>query len=239
MSRLLIVDDNANSLELIAQAITARLDHTVELVSNVDAVTPELCATGFDLALVDLSFRGSWQSGLDVLVELAERSPSTRLVLFTQGDDSVAELMRVAWEALPLASAVSKSLPLGLLLETIRRVLTDGASPPDPVLQPLLPAVRSPWRSAEAYRRLVHHAGHAKLWRALIDAGADPSYEELHRLSGLKVNTLRNYREQLVPELALHGMANPTMREMQAFALRCRPLLSPFLSRAGTDGSDA
>lgn len=239
MSRLLIVDDNASGLELIAQAITARLDHTVELVSNVDAVTPEVCATGFDLALVDLSFRGSRQSGLDVLVELAERSPSTRLVLFTQGDDSVAELMRVAWEALPLASAVSKSLPLGLLLETIRRVLAEGASPPDPVLQPLLPAVRSPWRSAEAYRRLVHHAGHAKLWRALIDAGADPSYEELHRLSGLKVNTLRNYREQLVPELALHGMANPTMREMQAFAIRCRPLLVPFLSRAGTGGSDA
>jgi DNA-binding NarL/FixJ family response regulator len=239
MSRLLIVDDNASSLELIAQAITARLEHTVELLSNVDAVTPEVCATGFDLALVDLAFRGSRQSGLDVLVELAERSPTTRLVLFTQGDDSVAELMRVAWEALPLASAVSKSLPLGLLLDTIRRVLSEGASPPDPVLQPLLPAVRSPWRSAEAYRRLVHHAGHAKLWRALIDAGADPSYEELHRLSGLKVNTLRNYREQLVPELALHGLANPTMREMQAFALRCRPLLSPFLRRAGTDGADA
>lgn len=238
MSRLAIIDDNATSLELIAQAITARLGHDVELVTDADDVTFAFCAMGFDLALVDLSFRGSQQSGLDVLVRLAERSPSTRLVLFTQGDDSVAELMRIAWEALPLASAISKSFPLGLLLETISRVLADGSSPPDPVLQPLLPAVRSPWRSADAYRRLVHHAGHAKLWRALIDAGADPSYEELHRLSGLKVNTLRNYREQLLPELALHGMANPTMREMQAFALRCRPLLSPYVSRPSSDEAD-
>lgn len=232
MSRVLIVDDNATSLELMAHAVTARLGLEVLLVTEVDAVTPELCAApGFDVALVDLSFRGTRQSGLDVLLRLGEISPATRLVLFTQGDDSVAELMRDAWEALPLASAVSKSLPLDLLMETLRRVLAEGTAPPDPVLQPLLPAVRSPWRSAAGYRRLVPHAGHAKLWRALIDAGADPSYEELHRLSGLKVNTLRNYREQLVPELALHGMANPTMREMQAFAWRCGPLLTPHLVR--------
>lgn len=227
-----MVDDNATSLELIAEAITGRLGHAVILVTDVDAVTPEFCRTGsFDLALVDLSFRGSALSGLDVLLRLAAASPPTRLVLFTQGDDAVAELMRDAWEALPLASAVSKSLPLDLLLETVRRVLADGTAPPDPVLRPLLPATRSPWRRADGYRRLVHHAGHAKLWRALIDAGAEPSYEELHRLSGLKVNTLRNYREQLVPELGLHGLANPTMREMQAFARRCRPLLLPYLTR--------
>jgi DNA-binding NarL/FixJ family response regulator len=233
MSRVLIVDDNASTLELIAQAITVRLGHDVVLITDVDSVTPELCAgPGFDVALVDLSFRGTRQSGLDVLLRLTDIAPTTRLVLFTQGDDAVAQLMRDAWEALPLASAVSKSLPLELLVETIRRVVADGSAPPDPVLQPLLPAVRSPWRNVEGYRRLVHHAGHAKLWRALIDAGADPSYEELHRLSGLKVNTLRNYREQLVPELALHGMANPTMREMQAFAWRCGPLLAPYLVRS-------
>lgn len=238
MTRILIVDDNASSLELIAQAITARLGYEVVLVTEVGAVTPELCASpAVALALVDLSFRGTRQSGLDVLLRLSESSPSTRLVLFTQGDDSVAELMRDAWEALPLASAVSKSLPLDLLIDTIRRVVADGSAPPDPVLQPLLPAVRSPWRSADGYRRLVHHAGHAKLWRALIDAGADPSYEELHRLSGLKVNTLRNYREQLVPELALHGMTNPTMRDMQAFAWRCGPLLAPHLVRTATDAA--
>lgn len=239
MTRVLIVDDNASSLELIAQAITARLGHEVLLVTQVDAVTPELCSPpSFDLALVDLSFRGTRQSGLDVLLRLHAISRSTRLVLFTQGDDSVAELMRDAWEALPLASAVSKSLPLDLLIETIRRVLTDGSAVPDPVLRPLLPASRSPWRSAEGYRRLVPHAGHAKLWRALIDAGADPSYEELHRLSGLKVNTLRNYREQLMPELALHRLSNPTMREMQAFAQRCGPLLAPYLL-CGTDAGNA
>lgn len=232
MTKLLIVDDNATSLELMADAVSARLGVEVVLVTAVADVTDELCAPpGFDLALVDLSFRGTRESGLDVLVRLSEASPSTRLILFTQGDDSVAELMRAAWEALPLASAVSKSLPLDLLIETIRRVMDDGWASPDPVLQPLLPATRSPWRSADGYRRLVPHAGHAKLWLALIEAGAEPSYEELHRLSGLKINTLRNYREQLVPELALHGMSNPTMRDMQAFARRCAPLLAPHILR--------
>lgn len=239
MSRVLIVDDNASSLELIAHAITARLGHEVVLLADIDEVPSAVDAPDpFDLALVDLSFRGTSKSGLDVLLRLAEESPSTRLVLFTQGDDAVAELMRDAWEALPLASAVSKSLPLDLLLDTIRRVLAEGTAPPDPVLRPLLPASRSPWRGAEGYRRLVPHAGHAKLWRALIEAGADPSYEELHRLSGLKINTLRNYREQLIPELALHGLSNPSMREMQAFARRCGPLLAPYLVR-GTDAADA
>lgn len=233
MSRVLIVDDNPTGVQLIAESITARLGHEVVLLTDVEAAAGEPCPeTGFAAALVDLSFRGSKRSGLDVLVRLANTSPGTRLVLFTQGDDAVAELMRDAWEALPLASAMSKSLPLDAVIETVRKVLSDGSAPPDPVLQPLLPAKRSPWRSVEGYARLVQHAGHAKLWRALIDADPDPSYEDLRHLSGLKVNTLRNYRDQLVHELSLHGLSNPTMRQMQAFALRCRPLLAPHIDRA-------
>lgn len=227
---ILIVDDNPIGAEPVAQAITARLGHEVVLLTEVPDVTAELLLVlRPELALVDLSFRGTALSGLDALVLLADVSPATRLVLFTQGDDAVAGLMRVAWEALPVASALSKSLPLDLLLDTVERVLDDASAPPDPVLQPLLPATRSPWRVASGFVRLVPHAGHAKLWRALIAAGPDPSYGDLHRLTGLKVNTLRNYREQLLPELALHGLANPTMRQMQSFATCCRPLLEPYI----------
>lgn len=228
---VLIVDDNPTGVEPVVHAITTRLGHKVVLLTRVEDITAEAVrAQPLHLALVDLSFRGTELSGLDALVLLAAVSPATRLVLFTQGDDAVAELMRVAWEALPMASAVSKSLPLDLLLETVQRVLNDGSAPPDPVLQPLLPATRSPWRHATGFGRLVNHAGHAKLWKGLIDAGPDPSYGDLHRLTGLKVNTLRNYREQLLPELSLHGLANPTMRQMQSFAARCRPLLQPHIT---------
>lgn len=232
---ILVVDDNPIGVEPVAQAITARLGHEVVLLTAVEDVTTEvILALRPALALVDLSFRGTDRSGLDVLVLLAEASPSTKLVMFTQGDDAVAELMRVAWEALPVATALSKSLPLDLLVDAIRRVLADGAAPPDPVLQPLLPAVRSPWRVASGFARLIVHAGHAKLWNGLIAAGPDPSYGDLQRLTGLKVNTLRNYREQLLPELGLHGLENPTMRQMQAFAVRCRPLLHPYISTGTT-----
>ncbi len=234
---VLIVDDNPIGVGPMAQAITARLGHEVVLLTEVQQVTNDIVlAAKPELALVDLSFRGTSRSGLDVLVFLAEASPSTALVLFTQGDDAVAELMRVAWEALPVATALSKSLPLDLFVEALQRVLADGEAPPDPVLQPLLPASRSPWRMAAGFARLVPHAGHAKLWQALIDAGTDPSYSDLHRLTGLKVNTLRNYREQLLPELGLHGLANPTMCQMQVFATRCRPLLQPYIA-AGLQGS--
>lgn len=228
-----MVDDNPTSVAPIAEAIRTRLDHSVTLLDDVASVTPQVCvADPFDLAMVDLSFRGNTLSGLDVLVTLSSASPATHLMLFTQGDDAVADLMRDTWEALPLACAISKSLPLERLVETVRLVLRDGTAPVDPVLQPLLPLQRSPWRAAGAFGRLVHHAGHAKLWNALIHSGPDPSYEDLHRLSGLKINTLRNYREQLLAELSLHGLEGPTIRQMRSFACRCRPLLAPFLDRA-------
>ena len=225
-----MIDDNPTIVQFLADTITRRLGHEVTLIDDVAEVTPDLCATLLPhLALVDLSFRASTRSGLDVLLLLDEHSPDTRLVPFTQGDDAVADLLRDAWEALPLASAISKSLPLDQLLAVVEAVLRHGSAPPDPVLRPLLPAERSPWRSAASYSRLVHHAGHAKLWGALLVSEGDPSYEQLRQLTGLKINTLRNYREQLVPELALHGLRNPTIREMQGFARRCRPLLTPHL----------
>jgi hypothetical protein len=47
----------------------------------------------------------------------------------------------------------------------------------------------------------------------------------------LKLNTLKNYRAQLVQELRAHGLDDPTLKEMQAFALRCRPFLAPYVDR--------
>jgi DNA-binding NarL/FixJ family response regulator len=182
-----------------------------------------------DIALVDLSFPGSAKNGLDALLWLQERSPATRLVVLTQGDDWVADLLRDAWEALPLASVVSKSGSIASLLAVLAQVEREGSAPIDPVLRPLLPEQRSPLRSLQAYGRLVQHLGHAKLWRALVDGEGDPTYRALAQATGLSVNTVRNYREQLLGELALHGLDNPTMREMKAFARRCRPLLEPHL----------
>ena len=109
--------------------------------------------------------------------------------------------------------------------------ITTGTAPPDPAIQPLLPKVRNSRRSPERFAALVQHAGHAKLWRALLDE-PDVSYKALADRSGLKLNTLKNYRAQLVGELETHGLTDPPLREMRAFALRCEPFLRPFVDRA-------
>lgn len=229
MASILLLDDAAPVTELLADAIRSRTGHDVVTLSRVDDLPALLERCTFDLAVVDLSFPNQPRNGLDALFLINRTSPVTRLMVLTQGDDWVADALRVAWEAFPLATAMSKSAPVASLIGAINQVLTTGRAPIDPVLQPLLPTSRSPWRSAEGYGRLVQHAGHAKLWRALIELDHEPSYRELAAVTGLSMNTVRNYREQLLGELALHGLSNPSMREMQVFAKRCRPFLEPWL----------
>ena len=117
-------------------------------------------------------------------------------------------------------------------LGAIEQTLTTGSAPVDPAIQPLLPAQRPPWRTAERFERLIQHQGHAKLWSALLDRQLDATYRAVAERTGLKLNTVKNYRTQLLPELSLQGLTDPTLREMQEFALRCRPFLEPYVDAA-------
>jgi DNA-binding NarL/FixJ family response regulator len=228
--RILLVDDATAVTELFGSVLERELGCEVVVAASPGGVGEHLRAgPPVAMAVVDLSFPHDRANGLDALVAIHAHDPATRLVILTQGDDWVADLLRDAWEALPLAGAVSKSTPTDGQVELLRRILRDGSAPPDPVLQPWLPRERSPWRTAEGFGRLVQHVGHAKLWQALIDGEVEPSYRDLANATGLKLNTLKNYRAQLLGELALHGLDDPSMHEMQAFAKRCRPLLAPHL----------
>ena len=149
------------------------------------------------------------------------------LAIITQGDEWVAETLRDSCELLPIATVISKTAPLDYQLNAIQQVLTHGSAPPDPAIQPMLPR-GGRRRTPEQFRNLVQHAGHAKLWRALMTI-PEASYKSLAVATGLKLNTLKNYRAQIVPELANHGLDDPTLREMQRFAIRCRPFLEPFI----------
>ena len=230
MSSILVIDDSPLATSLLADHIRER-GHDVVTLGAVEELTPEfLKAHPLDVAVVDLSFNESHLTGIDALMILHEYTAHTKLVLFTQGDKAVAELLRDAWEAFDLACVVSKTAPISNQIEAIDEVARTGKAPMDPVLQMRLPSKQSPWRTINGYGRLVTHAGHAKLWRALIAAHREPSYRDLADQTGLSLNTVRNYREQLLPELSLHGMDNPTMREMQSFAERCRPFLEPFIT---------
>jgi DNA-binding NarL/FixJ family response regulator len=233
MSHLLIVDDASALAELFAEAIRERLGYPVT-VSVALAGVPEALSTidQLALAIVDLSFPQEAGSGLDALAEIHRACPDAKLAIITQGDSWVAQTLRDAWELLPIATVISKSAPLAYQLEAIRQVVTEGSAQVDPAIQPLLPALRSPHRTAARFGLLVQHAGHAKLWTALLVA-SDPSYKQIADLSGLKLNTVKNYRAQLLSELAFHGLRDPSLRQMQDFARRCRSFLVPFVDARG------
>lgn len=235
-SRILLVDDAASLAELFGAAVTQHLGVPVDVVVAVAEVPDALDRTAqaggrYDLAIVDLSFPQERCTGLDALAEIHRRSPATLLTLFTQGDDWVADSLRDAWELLPIATVISKTAPLDYQIDAIATVLESGSAPPDPAVQPLLPSHRPTWRTPERFARLIQHQGHAKVWAALMDDD-DATYKSVAARTGLKLNTVKNYRSQLLAELNLHGLHDPTLREMQEFARRCRAFLRPYLDEA-------
>ena len=226
MTRLLIVDDSELAQELLAAQIRHELGWEVATTPSADGLDAFLDAhEPFDIAVVDLAFFGQERTGLDALLAIYEHTPACRLVVYTQGDSSVADMLRDAWDAFELGTALSKNRPIAAVLQDLREVAAHGTAPVDVLLQPWLPPQRSPWRSIEGYGRLVGHAGHAKLWRALIELEEEPSYKQLAEHTGLSLPSVRNYRSELLDNLALHYLDRPKMRQMQLFAKRCRPLL--------------
>lgn len=227
MATILLVDDAAALAELFGRAIELELGHTVHTVVSLADVADILTRLDqIDLALVDLSFPQEGGTGIDALARIHDHDKATQLAIITQGDEWVAEILRDAWELLPITTVISKSAPLSYQLDAISRVLADGVAPPDPAIQPLLPSLRDSRRSVERFGRLVQHAGHAKMWNSLV-AVDDATYKALADQSGLKLNTLKNYRAQLIDELAVHGLNDPSLRDMQRFARRCWPFLQP------------
>lgn len=232
MANILLVDDAAALAELFGRAIEHELGHTVHTVVSLSEVAASLALVGdLDLALVDLSFPQEDGTGLEALVRIHQHSRATKLAIITQGDEWVAEILRDAWELLPITTVISKSAPLAYQLQAIATVLAVGWAAPDPAIQPLLPTKRDTTRTAERFSRLVQHAGHAKLWVSLV-AVDDASYKAMADHSGLKLNTLKNYRAQLVDELETHGLHDPTLRDMRRFAKRCWPFLEPYINAA-------
>jgi DNA-binding NarL/FixJ family response regulator len=235
MARILLVDDARALAELFANELSRHGNHEVTVIDAVADVAPTLAkAEPFDLALVDLSFPLESATGVDALATVHLSHPSTLLAIITQGDRWVAEPMRLAWELLPIATIVSKGAPLDQQLGAIESALATGSAAPDPALQPLLPRGPSGSRSIDEFRHLVQHLGHAKLWRALLDLPTEATYRDIASSTGLKLNTIKNYRAQLVPALAEHGLGDASLRDMQEFARRSRVFLEPHLIGHGT-----
>lgn len=223
---VLLLDDAAAVNDLFARLLRSELGVDVTPMASVAQLESELArGTAFDVALVDLSFPEERRTGMEALLMLHLACPGATLGVITQGDSYVAQLMRDVWELLPIGTIVSKAAPIDYQLSQIRTLIATGEAPVDPSVQPLLPSYRSPQRTLAAFDRLVTHLGHAKLWRSLLDADVDVSYRDVAEATGLRLNTVKNYRSQLLPELFTHGLYDPSLREMKQFADRCKPIL--------------
>lgn len=233
MTTTLIVDDRRFIADAYRQLLTG-VGHDV-LVEGDPAVAAEVAiAHGVDLALVDLSFPDHEVNGLDVLVQLHSRAPGVPAAILTQADAPFQEMLRYAWDALPLAGALSKDLPPNDLLAAVRAILA-GTVFVDPLISLYLPSARRPERALACYDRLIGHAGHAELWRALATSKSPPDYRQLAGQLGKKHNTIKNYRDDLANYLLAFGLDDvSSLVELHGFARDTRPFLlhaaRPYLS---------
>jgi DNA-binding NarL/FixJ family response regulator len=233
VSGVLILDDQVLTTEALGFRVRERLGVEPVLLHRVADLTPALITSSkFDLAVVDLSYRDEVMHGLDALYALHRWSPDTALVIHTVGDSNVEAMLRDAWELLPVATAITKGPSAAGIVDVLEVVMRNGEAPLDPVLQPLLPAVRQR-RDPASFERLVPHKGHAKMWRALAEEPEGASYSDLASAAGVKINAIKNYRADVIGELEHHRLTNPTTRQMQEFAKRARPFLRPYLRKCG------
>ena len=232
MSSLLLVEDAAALAELFAEVLRARQGYDVQTCVAVEDVEEMLDLGPYDLAIGDLSFPQEQATGLDAHVEIHAADPETKLAIMTQGDGWVGDLLRDAWDLLPIAAIISKTAPLNYQLTMITDVLDGAPVAIDPAIQPLIPSNRNPLRTPERFGRLIQHQGHAKVWNVLMRRDLEATYKQVADATGLKLNTVKNYRTQLLPELQVHGLDDPSLRQMQEFAWRCRAFLRPHVERA-------
>ncbi|MCB0965258.1 MAG: hypothetical protein KDB37_00355 [Ilumatobacter sp.] len=229
MTRILLVDDAAAMAELFSKEVATRFAAEVDVCVAVADVELMLSRDPYDLALVDLSFPQEHANGIDAMAEIHRATPATCLAIMTQGDAWVSEILRDAWDLLPIATIISKTAPLDYQLEMIEGVLEGRVVEPDPAVQTLLPSRRNPERTPARFSELIQHNGHAKVWNVLMDRNFEATYKNVSDSTGLKLNTVKNYRSQLLPELRVHRLDDPSLREMQEFAWRCRSFLRPYV----------
>ena len=225
MTTCLIVDDRRFIAEVYRGMLTD-LGHDVVVATDPAQVGPTTVTDmGLDLALVDLSFPDHDRNGQDVLLCLHRQAPTLPLAVLSQADEPFQELLRHTHDALPLRALISQDLLPEEFAGAIATVL-GGGTYVDPLMQMYLPARRHPARGLAGYRRLIGHAGHARLWRALATAADPPSYADLSAHLGTSHNTVRNYRDDLGMFLQAFGLDGVTsLVSLHAFARATRPFL--------------
>jgi DNA-binding NarL/FixJ family response regulator len=229
MTHLLLFDHSAALVELVGRHLETEFGHRVMGLTDAEDLAsfgPLAGGSSPDVLVAEPDGPAGDTVGLESILTFGRAHLETAIVFFTAAVDELR--LSIAWDAVRPASAVSKRSPLRVLDHTLAAVVKRGSCPPDPALH-LRSLPTSKPCGVDTCDWLVPHRGHAKLWQALLEAHAPPTYRTIADRTGLAVNTIRNYRDDLLAELANWGLVNPTMREMHEFAAAVGPLLRPVV----------
>ena len=129
-TRLLLVDDSTHVTDLFAEVLRQRLGWVVVAAAGPAEVTPELIANGgFHIAVVDLSYGpgatpdGTRTDGLELLRALYHKGSGTRLVVSTDGDSWLDEVLLEARVTLPVAAVLDKTASIDEQVAVLQAVV--------------------------------------------------------------------------------------------------------------------
>lgn len=121
MKNILIVDDDIELRQIIAEVLTGAGYHVDVAASGKEAV--EKVPSGkYDIALIDMMMPG--MSGTELLIEVRKMSPKTRAIMitaFATVENAVAAIKKGA------SDYISKPFKINELLVTVRRVLEEAS----------------------------------------------------------------------------------------------------------------
>jgi DNA-binding NtrC family response regulator len=119
MTRVLIVDDDPDSLKALHETITLRMaDSTIETATSATDALSHLRAKNYDVIVTDIKMPGS--DGLSLLAEIQKRWPETPTIMITGHGDhdlTVSSLRGGAFDF------IQKPIDRDYFLESLRRAI--------------------------------------------------------------------------------------------------------------------
>lgn len=119
MARILLVDDDPTTLDLVGRTLEAEGHEVIRCLDGQDAFQRLSAAPqSFDLLLTDMEMPGL--DGIELASRTAAAAPQIRILLmsgFSSGNDAAEEL------GIPVAGFVSKPLSLDQMREAVRSAL--------------------------------------------------------------------------------------------------------------------
>lgn len=204
-----MVDDHRSTSEGVAESLRGAgfMVDTVRLASQVPA---EVAVHEYDLALVDMLFSEQDESGLDVLESISRARPSTRLVLFTAGEDVRKLHLAQAFKQFDIKGALPKGMRLQDVVLRVTEIL-DGY----PYFDPELEAFR-PLTTEDPCVTLMKTPAHEAIWIALAEGTTRA--KDLARRTGYMESTVRVSVGEMADKLIASGLVQSCDRNLASLA---------------------